>query len=102
MTENTNCKCETRKTERPEDTVKSLRNRLKRINGQINGMIKMIDNGAYCADILIQSAAVSAAINGFNKALFADHMRNCVTRDIREGKYESTEEMIKIVHKLMK
>ena len=48
---------------------KSLINRLNRIEGQIRGIKGMIERDAYCTDILVQSAAVSAAVNAFNKEL---------------------------------
>lgn len=56
----------------------------------------------YCTDILTQVAAVNAALNSFNKELLAEHIRNCVVRDIREGKDETVEELVVILQKLMK
>ena len=61
-------------------------NRLSRIEGQIRGIKGMVERNVYCTDILIQVAAVNAALNSFNKELLAEHIRNCVVRDIREGK----------------
>ena len=52
--------------------------------------------------ILIQSAAVNAAVNAFNKELLASHIRNCVARDIREGKDETIDELVSTLQKLMK
>ena len=68
-----------------EEERKKLINRLKRVEGQIRGIIGMLENDAYCNDILIQSAAVNAAVNAFNKELLASHIRNCVARDIRDA-----------------
>ena len=56
---------------RSEEERKKLINRLKRVEGQIRGIIGMLENDAYCNDILIQSAAVNAAVNAFNKELLA-------------------------------
>ena len=81
--------CCTRHTDRSEADRKKLINRLKRIEGQIRGIIGMLENDAYCNDILIQSAAVNAAVNSFNKELLANHIRTCVAEDIREGKDEN-------------
>ena len=53
----------------PMKEYKSLINRLNRIEGQIRGIKGMIERDAYCTDILVQSAAVSAAVNAFNKEL---------------------------------
>lgn len=75
MTETTSCFC-TKKTVRPEEDRKKLVNRLKRIEGQVRGIIGMLENEAYCNDILVQSAAVNAAVNAFNKELLAAHIKN--------------------------
>ena len=63
---------------------------------------QMIENDAYCNDILIQSSAVSAAMNGFNRELLAAHIHSCVVRDIRDGKDEVVDELIATIQKLMK
>lgn len=62
----------------------------------------MLENDAYCNDVLMQSAAVNAAMNAFNKELLANHIRNCVVRDIREGDDEIVDELVAIIQKLMK
>ncbi len=95
------CFC-TKHTDRSEAERKKLVNRLKRIEGQIRGIIGMLENDAYCNDILIQSAAVNAAVNAFNKELLANHIRTCVARDIREGKDETIDELVATLQKLMK
>ena len=103
MTEKKACPCCSEKhTVRSEEEKKKLINRLKRIEGQIRGIIGMMENDAYCNDILIQSAAVNAAVNAFNKELLATHIRTCVARDIREGKYETIDELVATLQKLMK
>ena len=94
--------CSENHTARSEEEKKKLINRLKRIEGQIRGIIGMMENDAYCNDILIQSAAVNAAVNSFNKELLATHIRTCVARDIREGKDETIDELVATLQKLMK
>jgi DNA-binding FrmR family transcriptional regulator len=94
--------CCAKRTERPEDEYKRLLNRLSRIEGQIRGIRGMVENDAYCADILIQSAAASAALNAFNRELLASHIRGCVVRDIRDGKDEVIDELVMTIQKLMK
>ena len=96
------CPCCTKHTMRSEGERKKLINRLKRVEGQIRGIIGMLENDAYCNDILIQSAAVNAAVNAFNKELLASHIRNCVARDIRDGKDETIDELVATLQKLMK
>ena len=103
MTEKKACPCCSEKhTVRSEEEKKKLINRLKRIEGQIRGIIGMMENDAYCNDILIQSAAVNAAVNAFNKELLATHIRTCVARDIRECKDETIDELVATLQKLMK
>ncbi len=62
----------------------------------------MLENDAYCPDILIQSAAVNAAVNAFNKELLASHIRSCVANDIRAGHDEVIDELVSTMQKLMK
>ena len=88
--------------ERSEQEYKDLQNRLSRIEGQIRGIKGMVEKDAYCTDILIQVAAVNAALNSFNKVLLANHIRTCVARDIREGKEETIDELVATLQKLMK
>ena len=78
---------------------RSLMNRLKRIEGQIRGML---EKDAYCPDILIQVSSVNSALNSFNKELMASHIRGCVANDIRNGDDETIDELVKVMQKLMK
>lgn len=96
------CHCSQRKKERSPEEYKKLIHRLNRIEGQIRGIKGMVENNAYCLDILIQSAAVNAAINAFNKELLANHIRTCVADDIRNGKDEAIDELVVTLQKLMK
>lgn len=96
------CHCSQRKKERSPEEYKKLIHRLNRIEGQIRGIKGMVKNNAYCPDILIQSAAVNAAINAFNKELLANHIRTCVADDIRNGKDEVIDELVVTLQKLMK
>ena len=95
-----NCCC--KKTVRAPEETKKLMNRLSRMEGQIRGIRNMLENDAYCNDILIQSAAVTAAMNAFNRELIASHMRTCVARDLREGHDEVIDELVLTLQKLMK
>lgn len=96
------CHCSQRKKERSPEEYKKLIHRLNRIEGQIRGIKGMVENNAYCPDILIQSAAVNAAINAFNKELLANHIRTCVADDTRSGKDEVIDELVVTLQKLMK
>ena len=94
--------CSGKKTHRDEKQKKLLQNRLRRIEGQVRGLQSMLEQDAYCNDILVQSAAVSAALNSFNRELLENHIRHCVARDIREGKDEVIDELMGTLKKLMK
>ena len=91
--------CTERKKERSEQEYTSLIHRLNRIEGQIRGMV---ESGAYCVDILTQSAAVNAAVNAFNRELLQNHIRTCVADDLRAGRDETVEELVATLQKLMK
>ena len=95
------CGCHKTK-ERTEEEYKRLIHRLNRVEGQIRGIRGMVERSAYCPDILAQVAAANAALNAFAKELLGDHIRTCVTRDIREGKDETVEELLCTLQKLMK
>ena len=96
------CCCTQRKKERTPEEYKKLIHRLNRIEGQIRGIRGMVENDAYCPDILVQSAAVTAAMNAFNRELLASHIRTCVLEDVRAGKDEVVDELVNTLQKLMK
>ena len=94
--------CCERKKKRSEEEFKSLMNRLKRIEGQVRGVEKMLENDAYCPDILVQVSAINSALNSFNKELLASHMKSCVVNDIRAGNDEVIDELVTTLQKIMK
>ncbi len=96
------CCCTNKKKERDEKEYKDLMNRLKRIEGQVRGVEKMVENDIYCVDILTQVSAITAALNSFNKVLLANHIRTCVAEGIREGKDDTIDELVMTLQKLMK
>ncbi len=101
MEEEKKC-CHQKKTERSGEQRRKLLNRLRRIEGQVRGLQTMIENDAYCNDILIQSSAVNAAMNAFNKELLSNHIHTCVLRDIKDGKDEVVDELVATIQKLMR
>lgn len=95
--------CECHKTrKRSEEEVKSLSNRLSRIEGQVRGLREMVQKDAYCPDILIQVSAVNAALNSFGKELLSTHIRTCVADGIRKGDDEVIDELVGVLQKMMK
>ena len=90
MTDN-NCCCRTK--ERSDKEYKDLMNRLKRIEGQVKGVQRMLEENAYCPDIMVQVSAINSALNSFNKVLLAEHLRTCVVDDIRAGREDTIDEL---------
>jgi DNA-binding FrmR family transcriptional regulator len=93
---------ESRHKERSPEEVRCLVNRLKRIEGQIRGIRSMVENGAYCPDILTQSAAATAAMNAFSRELLTAHVKTCVVEDIRRGDDDTVDELVDLLRKLMR
>lgn len=87
-----------REKEEYEDLIK----RLNRIEGQVRGVKKMVEEERYCVDIVTQVSAISAALNSFNKVLLSNHIKSCVVNDIRNGNDEVVDELCKTLQKLMK
>lgn len=102
MEEQKGCCCCHKTKERSEKEYKDLCNRLNRIEGQIRGIKGMLEKDAYCADILVQVSAANAALNSFTKVLLANHIKTCVTEDIKAGKEETVDELVTLLQKLMK
>ncbi|HBA68452.1 MAG TPA: hypothetical protein DCZ40_03750 [Lachnospiraceae bacterium] len=87
---------------RQEKEYNDLIHRLNRIEGQIRGIKGMVEEERYCTDILVQVAAVNAALNSFNKVLLASHIRSCVVDDIKAGREETIDELVETLQKVMK
>ena len=87
---------------REDKEYKDLINRLNRIEGQVRGVKKMIENDAYCTDVLIQVSAITAALNSFNKILLPNHISTCVADNIKAGNMEVVDELVTTIQKLMK
>lgn len=90
------------KKHRDENELRSLTNRLSRIEGQVRGVKKMLEDEAYCTDVLTQVTAIQAALNAFNKELLANHIKSCVVEDIRAGNIDVVDDLVCTLQKLMK
>ena len=86
--------CCNKKTKRGTDEKKLITNRLNRISGQITGIKKMIENDAYCNDVLIQLKAVESSIQSLSNHILENHLYNCVTRDLENGELDTIDELI--------
>lgn len=95
------CCCD-RKRVRTEEELRALKNRLKRIEGQIRGISGMLESDAYCIDILTQVSAAQAAISSFSKELLSQHIRTCVADELKNGNQASVDELVGAVERLMR
>src|SRR5690348_12026776 len=69
------------------------RKRLRRIEGQIRGLQRMVEEERYCADIITQVASVQEALRGVARNLMKNHLHHCAAKALRSGKKEETEAM---------
>ena len=96
------CCCMHKNIERSESEKKDLITRLNRVEGQIRGIKKMVEENIYCNDILIQTSAATAALNAFNRELLKHHLSSCVKEELENGNDEIIAELVKTLEKMMK
>ena len=98
------CKKENGKkvTKRSDETKKQLTNRLNRIEGQIRGIKKMIDEERYCNDVLIQLSAVEASIKSLSNNILETHLYTCISEDIEKGNIEVVDELVSLFKRFNK
>ena len=68
-------------------------NRLRRIEGQVRGLQKMVEEDRYCADIITQVASVQEALRGVARNLMKNHLHHCAAKALQSGKKQETEAM---------
>ncbi len=95
-----NC-CEKKKYRSPQEK-KALLNRLSRIEGQIRGIRGMLEEDAYCIDILTQLSAAKAAVGALSDQLLTAHIKTCVVEGVRQGNPAVIDELTETVKKFMK
>ena len=88
--------CCNKKTKRSPEEKKLIINRLNRINGQISGITKMIENDAHCNDVLIQLSAVKNSVKSLSTLILENHLYRCVPNDLENGDYNSIDELISL------
>lgn len=99
MEENKCCK---KKTYREESEKKNLNNRINRIEGQLKGIKKMIQEDAYCNDVLIQLSSIENSVRSLSNKILENHLHSCVTRDLENGKLETLDEIISLFKRFNK
>ena len=96
------CCCDTAHKTRSDKERQDLIHRLNRVEGQIRGIKRMLEEDAYCIDIINQVSAANCALNSLNKVLLSEHIRSCVAEDVREGNDMKLEELVRTLQKMMK
>ncbi len=102
MEEQKNTGAQKRKKHRSPEEKQLLVNRLNRIEGQVRGVRRMIEEDAYCPDVLVQVSAARAALDSFSRTLLSEHIKSCVEHDIRAGKEGAAEELTALLQKMLK
>ena len=94
--------CCNKKTIRGENEKKLINNRIKRIEGQLKGIKKMIQSDTYCNDVLIQLSAVENSVKSLSNYILENHLYSCVTKDLENGNMEIIDELISLFKKFNK
>lgn len=82
---------------------KKIYNRLKRIRGQIDGIIRMVEEDKYCLDISTQIMAANSALNSTNKEILSAHLKTCVADSLEKGEnYDVEKKICEIENIIMK
>lgn len=92
---------EPRTTKRDDTQRAALMRRLRTVEGQIRGIQGMVENDAYCDDVLNQIAAARAALTSISKLLLRDHLHSCVARRMSEGDEEVLDELMDTIQRLI-
>ena len=80
----------------------SQRRKVRERTEQVRGVRGMVENSAYCTDILTQVSAIQSALNAFNRELLARHIRTCVVTDIQKGDLDVVDDLVATIQKMMK
>ena len=103
MSEENKClACSEKLTHREGKEYRVLISRLNKIEGQVRGVKKMVEDDRYCIDIITQVAAINAALNSFNKLLLSEHIKSCVVEDVKAGNDQMVDELCSTLQKLMR
>ena len=98
---------EPRKAVAVDPEIKSANlNRLRRIEGQIRGLQKMVEEDRYCPDILIQISSVQEALRGIGRALMRNHLQHCATDALAKGSQqqaaETYDELLELIYRYLR
>ena len=94
------CPCRHKKTPRSIELQEQLTSRLARIEGQVRGVSKMIDDNRYCGDVLIQLSAIDSALAAVERLVLENHLETCVVEEIRAGNDEVISEAMDLIRRV--
>ncbi len=94
--------CSNKRAHHSKEFKENLVKRLNRIEGQINGIKKMIENDCYCDDILNQITGIRSALAGVQQLLLSGHIKTCVFDQIKEGNIEVVDELTQTIRRMLK
>lgn len=91
--------CKKRKV-RSEEEKKRLIKRLKTIEGQVRGIMSMIEEDRYCDDVLIQISAIDKSLKSLGSEILKSHLSTCVVEDIKNDQLEIIDEVMELIKRL--
>ena len=91
-----------RKAHHSLEFKQELIKRLNKIEGQVKGIKRMIEEDVYCDDILNQITGIRSALAGVQEKLLAGHIKTCVFDQIKEGKVEVIEELVETIRRMLR
>ena len=101
-TDRNNNESQTLRAHHSQKLKQNLICRLNRIEGQIRGVKKQIESDTYCDDVLNLLASIQSALSGVSSLLIENHIRSCVSEQIREGNTEVIDELMKTIRRMLK
>ena len=93
---------ETKKAGHSSEFKSLLSKRLNRIEGQVRGVKKMIEEDTYCDEVLHQIMSIKASLDGVSKELLKEHINSCVLNQVKAGKEEVIDELMVTIKKMLK
>ena len=90
------CACKQKSVARSPEQIKAIENRINRITGQLNGVKKMINENAYCNDVLMQICAISSALKSLSGEILKEHLHSCVANSVANGDNSVLDEVVEL------
>jgi DNA-binding FrmR family transcriptional regulator len=89
-----------RQAHHEQSTKAAISSRLRKIEGQVRGIARMVEANVYCDEVLNQITAVEAALSGVRRLLLEAHIRSCVVEQIEEGRHEVIDELMRTIGRM--